>query len=78
MSEIVGVSVLIILSFILLLVGKISRRPNDPVYFCELYRRDGCSHVDGFLCDFDTCKERKEFEIRKLEQELDIPIKDRM
>jgi hypothetical protein len=29
---------------------------NDPVQNCELYRDEGCSHVDGYLCDFPQCK----------------------
>ena len=28
---------------------------NDPVYNCEVYKNEGCSHVDGFLCDFEKC-----------------------
>ncbi len=27
----------------------------DPVKKCEVYRLEGCSHVDGFLCDMKTC-----------------------
>jgi hypothetical protein len=34
---------------------------SDPVKYCELYRRSGCSHVDGFLCRMETCKERIEY-----------------
>ncbi len=28
---------------------------NDPVKFCTLYRDEGCSHVDGLLCNFPKC-----------------------
>ena len=28
---------------------------NDPVKKCELFRDKGCSHVDGYLCDFPNC-----------------------
>ena len=34
---------------------------NDPVTHCELYIKEGCSHVDGFLCDMDTCDIRQKF-----------------
>jgi len=28
---------------------------NDPVYTCDTYLREGCSHVDGLLCNPKTC-----------------------
>lgn len=28
---------------------------NDPVKKCNVYKNNGCSHVDGFLCDFPSC-----------------------
>ena len=34
---------------------QIFDRSNDPVYSCDLYKDKGCSHVDGFLCDFPNC-----------------------
>jgi hypothetical protein len=34
---------------------------SDPVKYCELYRNEGCSHVDGLLCEMDTCKERRDY-----------------
>ena len=30
-------------------------RNSDPVYHCNVYREEGCSHVDGMLCDFPNC-----------------------
>lgn len=36
---------------------------NDPVYNCDVYKKEGCSHVDGLLCDMETCSCRKEKEI---------------
>lgn len=30
-------------------------RKTDPVYGCELYKEQGCAHVDGMLCDFPKC-----------------------
>jgi len=34
---------------------------NDPVYNCKLYREQGCSHVDGILCDYPECTMNKEY-----------------
>lgn len=33
----------------------------DPVKHCDLYKDEGCAHVDGFLCDFETCSMRLEY-----------------
>ena len=33
-------------------------RENDPVYSCEIYKKEGCVHVDGMLCNMKTCKDR--------------------
>jgi hypothetical protein len=33
----------------------------DPVRHCDLYKDEGCAHVDGFLCDFETCSMRLEY-----------------
>ena len=41
------------------LVAALLNRKNDPVQFCEVYKEDGCSHVDGPLCDMRTCSLRK-------------------
>ena len=27
----------------------------DPLKYCEIYKTSGCSHVDGYLCNMDTC-----------------------
>ena len=34
---------------------------SDPVKSCELYKTEGCSHVDGLLCDFPECSMNKNF-----------------
>ena len=31
------------------------RLQKDPVRHCDVYKEQGCSHVDGFLCDMETC-----------------------
>ena len=28
---------------------------DDPVRHCDVYKAEGCTHVDGFLCDMGTC-----------------------
>lgn len=30
-------------------------RRRDPRYACDLYREQGCRHVDGELCDYPEC-----------------------
>lgn len=34
---------------------------KDPLKYCEIYKEQGCSHVDGYLCKVETCEERIEF-----------------
>lgn len=46
---------------------------NDPLYNCLLYKRHGCSHVDGLLCDFPNCSMSKKYDLQEMEQQLDIP-----
>lgn len=36
-------------------------RRNDPIK-CNVFRDLGCSHCDGMLCDYSTCKLRKEWD----------------
>lgn len=33
---------------------------NNPVKHCQVYKQLGCSHVDGFLCDYPDCSMLKE------------------
>ena len=40
-------------------------RENDPVYKCDLYKDQGCSHVDGFLCDYPDCEMNRKYKIEK-------------
>lgn len=44
---------------------------NDPVRNCQLYREKGCSHVDGFLCDYPSCSMLKDY---LKERDLDADI----
>jgi len=34
---------------------------NDPLKKCTYYKRHGCAHVDGYLCDVKTCNTLQEF-----------------
>lgn len=34
---------------------------NDPVKSCAVYKLLGCSHVDGMLCEMETCTILKDF-----------------
>ena len=36
-------------------------RPIDPVKDCHYYKKFGCAHVDGFLCNVFTCSTNKEY-----------------
>jgi len=47
-------------------------RQNDPVYSCEVYKSEGCSHVDGFLCDMKSCTIRFEWMGNKSDKELKL------
>lgn len=38
---------------------------NDPVCHCRLYKKEGCSHVDGFLCDYPDCEMLHDYESQK-------------
>jgi hypothetical protein len=35
---------------------------DDPIRYCRLYKEGGCSHVDGYLCDLQTCSIRIDYE----------------
>lgn len=34
-------------------------RKEDPVKYCEYYRKNGCVHVDGFLCPCNEMEVKK-------------------
>lgn len=54
------------MKFILNLLKKFKElQISDPVKYCEVYKESGCSHVDGYLCNFKKCSIRLEKEIRK-------------
>jgi hypothetical protein len=39
---------------------------TDPVKHCDLYKDEGCAHVDGFLCDYETCEMRLDYHTEKI------------
>jgi len=58
----------ILYKYWLKLIGKYDKlypydapKNNDPVRYCELYKHKGCSHVDGYLCDFPKCSMMLEY-----------------
>lgn len=36
-------------------------KENDPVYGCEVWLNEGCSHVDGLLCNYPECEILKKY-----------------
>ena len=43
-------------------------KSDDPVHGCSVYNDTGvggCSHVDGFLCDFPTCSILRDYNENK-------------
>ena len=46
---------------------------TDPVKHCIVYKEFGCAHVDGMLCDFETCSIRNEQELWNMEEEMGVP-----
>tara|TARA_Y100000310_G_scaffold331295_1_gene404596 strand:- start:483 stop:629 length:147 start_codon:yes stop_codon:yes gene_type:complete len=41
----------------------ITKLKNDPVYNCDVYKKIGCGHVDGFLCKMKTCEILRNYKI---------------
>lgn len=42
------------------IINKVKDMLNDPVTGCDLYKDEGCSHVDGLLCNYPDCEILKE------------------
>ena len=34
---------------------------NDPLKQCEVYKKEGCAHVDGLLCNYPYCPILKKY-----------------
>jgi hypothetical protein len=41
--------------FNIMKVFQFNSAKDDPVKHCEVYARQGCTHVDGPLCDMRSC-----------------------
>ena len=60
---IIGFLIVDIIAFFWLLVYFIIVKDdkNDPLKDSQVYKKLGCSHVDGLLCDFPNCSLNNEF-----------------
>ena len=38
---------------------------NDPVRGCDVYKNIGCTHVDGYLCDYPSCSILKDYRMNE-------------
>ena len=45
-----------------ILLAIIDYVDNDPVKYCELYKSEGCTHVDVMCCNFPNCTTLIEWE----------------
>ena len=48
---------------------------NDPVLYCLVYKEIGCTHVDGYLCDMETCDILSKYKCNKVQKSVvtDLP-----
>ena len=37
----------------------------DPVFHCQVYKQECCTHVDGFLCKYEDCDIRLNYQGEK-------------
>jgi hypothetical protein len=44
---------------------------NDPVRGCDVYKNIGCTHVDGYLCDYPSCSILKDYRMNERIKELE-------
>lgn len=56
---------------------------RDPVKHCLVFKSVGCAHVDGFLCNMQTCKDTVVLEItpngtRKVEQVVEQGVEQNL
>lgn len=41
---------------------------KDPVKHCPVYKAEGCAHVDGYLCEVETCPIIVEYSGKKCQE----------
>jgi hypothetical protein len=51
---------------IIQIIKRLFDDPADPVRHCDVYKAEGCAHVDGFLCDMKTCGILADYRAAKL------------
>ena len=39
-----------------------NERIKDPITYCSVYKEIGCAHVDGYLCEVETCPILKKYQ----------------
>lgn len=42
---------------------------HDPVKGCPVHKNEGCSHVDGYLCDYPNCDIMKAYMMKTMTTE---------
>ena len=45
-------------------------KENDPVKNCNVYKTAGCAHVDGLLCNMETCNIKISVTTKQTEQSI--------
>lgn len=50
----------------------------DPLTYCHYYKKYGCAHVDGYLCNVNTCTTLKEFNREFLRTQKLLKIKNKI
>ena len=41
---------------------------GNPVKYCEVYKNEGCCHVDGLLCDYPNCSILEDYKSKENER----------
>ena len=49
-------------------------KKGDPVHNCDVYKKLGCSHVDGVECDMKTCSILTDYRLKELQLKV-VPYK---
>lgn len=64
-SEVLIFNMVVFATVVLFILICLKNRYSDPVKGCDLYKEEGCSHVDGYLCDYPDCSMLKRLQIKK-------------
>ncbi len=52
-------------------IGKLLH-PNDPVYSCDFYLENGCTHIDGMDCNMPSCKILENHKMGNIQDDVDL------